>query len=154
MFWLIVIATFFFMEFVAWFTHKYVMHGFLWTLHKDHHVKTPQQQKSFFERNDSFFVIFAVPGSSFIILGTTIASVSFLFPIGVGITLYGLAYFLMHDIFIHQRIRFLRNSNNAYLKAARRAHKMHHKHITKEDGECFGMLFFPWKYMKKELQSD
>ena len=29
-----------FMEFVAWFTHKYVMHGFLWFLHKDHHVKT------------------------------------------------------------------------------------------------------------------
>ena len=35
---LIVITTFIFMEFVAWSVHKYVMHGFLWSLHKDHHV--------------------------------------------------------------------------------------------------------------------
>jgi beta-carotene 3-hydroxylase len=34
-------ATFFFMEFVAWFTHKFVMHGFLWILHKDHHQTEP-----------------------------------------------------------------------------------------------------------------
>ena len=152
MFFLIIVATFFFMEFVAWFTHKYVMHGFLWNLHKDHHVKTPEQRKSFFERNDSFFVIFAVPGFSFILLGSVFGQ-TLLLPIGIGIALYGLTYFLVHDIFIHQRLKVLRNSNNAYLKAARRAHKIHHKHISKEDGECFGMLFFPWKYFKKELKS-
>ncbi len=27
------------MEFMAWFTHKYIMHGFLWYLHEDHHKK-------------------------------------------------------------------------------------------------------------------
>ena len=32
-------ATFFFMEFMAWFSHKYIMHGFLWVLHADHHKK-------------------------------------------------------------------------------------------------------------------
>jgi beta-carotene 3-hydroxylase len=26
---------------------------------------------------------------------------------------------------------------------------MHHKHIGKGDGECFGMLFVPLKYFKK-----
>ena len=30
-----VIATFCFMEFIAWFSHKYIMHGFMWFLHKD-----------------------------------------------------------------------------------------------------------------------
>ena len=35
----IVAATFFLMEGVAWATHKYVMHGFLWHLHSDHHKK-------------------------------------------------------------------------------------------------------------------
>ena len=153
MFFLIIIATFLFMEFVAWFTHKYVMHGFLWTLHKDHHVKTPEQRKSFFERNDAFFIIFAIPGFSFILLGT-LFGFGVLLPVGVGITVYGLAYFLVHDIYIHQRLKIFRNSNNAYLKAARRAHKIHHKHITKEDGECFGMLFFPFKYFAKELKSE
>ena len=34
-------------------------------------------------------------------------------------------------------------------KAVRRAHKMHHKHIGKDEGECFGMLFVPFKYFKK-----
>ena len=37
----IVLLTFVFMEFVAWFSHKYIMHGFLWSLHKDHHIKDP-----------------------------------------------------------------------------------------------------------------
>ena len=50
------VATFFFMEFVAWFAHKYIMHGFLWVLHKDHHQKEP----GFFEKNDLFFLIFAI----------------------------------------------------------------------------------------------
>ncbi len=153
MFFLIIIATFLFMEFVAWFAHKYVMHGFLWTLHKDHHVKTPEQRKSFFERNDAFFVIFAIPSFCFIMLGTAFGFELFL-PFGIGIAAYGLAYFLMHDIFIHQRLKIFRKSENVYLKAARRAHKMHHKHITKEDGECFGMLFFPLKYLKKELEAE
>ena len=27
-----------------------------------------------------------------------------------------------------------------------KAHKVHHKHLTKEEGECFGMLFVPRKY--------
>ena len=127
------------------------MHGFLWALHKDHHVKTPEQRKSFFERNDSFFVIFAVPGFSLILLGT-VFGYGYLLPIGIGISIYGLAYFFVHDLFIHQRLQVLRNSNNIYLNAARRAHKIHHKHIAKEDGECFGMFFFHGEYLKKRTQ--
>ena len=45
----IVILTFSFMEFVAWFTHKYIMLGILWHLHKDHHQPN---DKSIFEKND------------------------------------------------------------------------------------------------------
>ena len=51
-----VIATFCFMEFIAWFSHKYIMHGFMWFLHKDHHKK---DHKSWFERNDMFFLQYA-----------------------------------------------------------------------------------------------
>jgi len=70
--------------------------------------------------------------------------------IGSGIFAYGLSYFLVHDIFIHQRFKFFRNANNVYAKGVRRAHKMHHKHTGKEDGECFGMLFVPFKYFKNK----
>ena len=40
---LIVLTAFLFMEFAAWATHKYVMHGFLWYLHEDHHVPSDKQ---------------------------------------------------------------------------------------------------------------
>lgn len=141
---LIVFLTFIGMEGVAWLTHKYVMHGFLWHLHEDHHTKNPN---SFFEKNDYFFVIFAVPGIVCILLGT-VFNVTLALPIGLGITIYGFAYFWVHEIFIHQRFKFLRNSNWTYFKAIRRAHKVHHKHLSKEDGECFGMLWVPFKYLK------
>ena len=140
----IVIGTFIFMEFNAWFMHKYIMHGFLWTLHKDHHKK---DHKSWFERNDAFFLFYAVLSiSSFFLWETGTLSVGL--PIGIGIFLYGLTYFLVHDIFIHQRFKFFKKTNNRYAKALRRAHKIHHKNIYKEKGECFGMLWVPLKYFK------
>ncbi len=134
------------MEAVAWFTHKYIMHGLLWILHKDHHKK---ESSHFLEHNDFFFLIFAIPGIVCLFFGLQ-ADYNFLFWIGAGITLYGMAYFLVHDIFIHQRFKLFRNSNNAYLRAIRRAHKMHHKHLSKEQGECFGMLWVPLKYFKEQ----
>jgi beta-carotene 3-hydroxylase len=142
---LITAVAFVSMEGVAWLTHKYFMHGLLWTLHKDHHKK---ESKGFFEHNDFFFLIFALPGIVCLYLGMQ-NGFNFLFWIGLGITLYGFAYFLVHDIFIHQRFRFLRHTDNFYFKAIRRAHKMHHKHLNKEDGECFGMLWVPFKYFRK-----
>ena len=71
-------------------------------------------------------------------------------PIGLGITIYGAAYFFVHEIFIHQRFKVLRNTNLKYFKAIRRAHKVHHKHLRKEDGECFGMLWVPLKYFSQK----
>jgi len=133
------------MEFMAWFTHKYVMHGFLWSLHKDHHRK---DHDSWFERNDAFFIFYAVLSMTFIILaGKT--DFWFGYPIGFGIMAYGATYFLVHDIFIHQRFKIFRNANNWYARGVRRAHKIHHKHLGKEEGECFGMLWVPFKYFKK-----
>ena len=146
---LIFIVTFFFMEFAAWSTHKYVMHGFLWSLHEDHHM--PDHRPGFIERNDAFFLIFAAPGILCIALGSFF-QVPYCLAIGLGITAYGFCYFLVHDVFIHQRIRWLRNANNIYFRAIRRAHKVHHKHLGKEDGECFGMLIVPFKYFRAELK--
>jgi beta-carotene 3-hydroxylase len=139
----VVLGTFFFMEFVAWFTHKYVMHGFLWYLHSDHHKK---DHYGFLERNDAFFLIFAIPSMGLFILGATLGLHTPWLWMGLGILLYGIAYFIVHEVFIHQRIKWLRTSNNTYFLGLRRAHKVHHKRLTKEDGECFGMLWVPMKY--------
>lgn len=145
---LITLAAFFAMEAVAWLTHKYIMHGFLWIWHKDHHKKDTY---GFFEKNDYFFLVFALPGITGLFLGMQMDYNEF-FWIGLGITIYGFAYFLVHDVFIHQRIKWFRNADSVYFKAIRRAHKMHHKHLGKEDGECFGMLWVPIKYFKEARQ--
>lgn len=142
---LVLITTFGFMEFMAWFTHKYIMHGFLWYLHKDHHIKN---HKHWFERNDTFFVFYAVVSITFVYLWRYHEFWLGL-PIGVGIFAYGLTYFFVHDIFIHRRFKFFSNTNNIYAKGLRRAHHIHHKHTKKEGSENFGMLVVPLKYFKK-----
>lgn len=145
---LITVATFFFMEFMAWFTHKYVMHGFGWYFHRDHHRPNP----GFFEKNDVFFLIFAVPSWLFIQFGMMAGNDWRVF-VGLGIALYGLCYFLVHDVFIHRRFDWFKHSDNVYLRAIRKAHKVHHKHLDKEEGECFGMLLVPFKYFREAGRS-
>lgn len=144
----IVLVTFFLMEGVAWLTHKYVMHNWLWSLHEDHHKKGP----GFFEKNDAFFLIFAIPSFLSILLGT-IYEVYWVVSIGAGIALYGAAYFLVHDIIIHQRFKLFTRTNNTFIRSVRWAHKMHHKHLERHDGESFGMLIVARKYWQK-VKSD
>jgi len=144
-FWILIyVATFFFMEFMAWFSHKYIMHGFLWNLHKDHHKK---DHGSWFERNDLFFIFYAVVSMTLVILWGEYGFWAGL-PMALGIFTYGMSYFIVHDIFIHQRFKILRTTNSKYAKGLRRAHKIHHKSIHKGGGECFGMLWVPIKYFK------
>ncbi|HCL04946.1 MAG TPA: beta-carotene hydroxylase [Chitinophagaceae bacterium] len=141
---LITLVTFCIMEAITWLTHRFVMHGFLWYLHEDHHQKGP----GFFEKNDAFFIIFAIPSWLCIMLGS-MNQVYWVVSIGAGIALYGFAYFLVHEIIIHQRIKLFTRSNNRYIKAIRWAHKMHHKHLDKHEGESFGMLIVAKKYWDK-----
>jgi beta-carotene 3-hydroxylase len=132
------------MEFNAWFIHKYIMHGFLWNIHEDHHHK---KHNSWFEKNDLFFVFFASISIGFKVTHSLL-ELWWCLPISLGILAYGIAYFVVHDIFIHQRFKWLRKADNKYARGVRRAHKMHHKHIGKEKGENFGMLVVPLKYFK------
>lgn len=141
---IITLITFLLMECVTWLTHKFVMHGFLWYLHEDHHQ--PKYQ-GIFEKNDVFFVIFAIPSILFFYFGIN-PELNSLFFIGLGILFYGIAYFVVHDIIIHQRFKLFSRSKNKYIVGLRKAHKTHHKHLGKEEGECFGMLNVPLKYYK------
>lgn len=140
----IILFTFCIMEGISWFTHRYVMHGFLWYLHRDHHQKGP----GVFEKNDAFFLIFAVPSWLCIMLGLQ-KNIQWVTAIGFGIALYGLAYFIVHEVIIHQRFKWFTRSNNTYIRTIRWAHKMHHKHTGKHEGESFGMLVVAKKYWDK-----
>jgi len=62
----------------------------------------------------------------------------------------------VHDVIIHQRFKLFTRSNNKYVRAIRWAHKMHHKHLDRFDGESFGMLLVHKKYwdkIRKEKQA-
>jgi beta-carotene 3-hydroxylase len=143
---LTVAATFLAMEGAAWSLHKYVMHGFLWHWHQDHHVPRPGH---LFERNDRFFLVFAAPSVAFFIVGAATGPQAPWTWMGLGMLLYGTAYFLVHEVFIHQRIKGLRTTNSIYFTALRMAHKAHHKQPGKAGGVCFGMLLVPLKYFRE-----
>ena len=82
----IVITAFIGMEFVAWATHKFLMHGPLWVLHEDHHVLTGKP----YQKNDSFALIFAIPSILGFMFGHFYQN-DILFFSGLGILLYGIA---------------------------------------------------------------
>jgi beta-carotene 3-hydroxylase len=139
---LIVIATFLFMEFMAWFTHKYIMHGFMWIWHESHH----QHRKGPFERNDLFAVVFSIPAALMIILGSEFPQVRWLMMVGFGVTAYGIFYVLFHDILVHRRINLGYKPKSRYMKRIMNAHYIHHHKHTKDGCESFGFLYAPKKY--------
>jgi len=151
----LLIVSFGLMEFVAWSNHKYVMHGFLWSWHKDHHLNDRKKmaledmQFSGFEKNDLFFLVYAIPAIVLFIIGFGTGNLHLVF-IGAGITLYGFTYFLVHDILIHQRVKipFLVKSRGKYAEALIRAHLAHHRPHTATDFKNFGLLIFPTRFFK------
>ncbi len=141
---LLIILAFLFMEFVAWSNHKYVMHGFLWSLHMDHHF-TDIASKPVLQKNDFFFIIYATPAIILIISGLMVSN-PYLLAIGAGITLYGFTYFMIHDVIIHKRLPLFRNSSNMYIKAIINAHNAHHRPKNETDFKNYGLLIFPKRY--------
>ena len=147
---IITIGTVIGMEFVAWLAHKYLMHGLLWDWHEDHH-KPHHEKDGFFEKNDLFFLVFAIPSAAAYMIGSATTH-TWLFFIGVGISIYGLIYFLIHDVYIHRRFKWFKQFDSTYSRGILRAHGAHHAKQTKEDGESFGLLFVNKKYFKKRSE--
>ena len=148
---LITLGAFLMMEFVAWAAHKYIMHGWLWNWHEDHH-KPKHEKNGFFEKNDLFFIVFAIPSMLCYMIGGLYDEYFAVLFIGVGISIYGLVYFLIHDVYIHQRFKWFRQLDSTYSRAILRAHGAHHAKHTKEDCESFGLLVPGNKYYGKRVK--
>ena len=138
-------ATFLAWEFVAWLTHKYVMHGFLWVWHRSHH--TVHDHK--FERNDLFAIVFSIPSIALFYYGSVVIYNPYLISGGLGILCYGIFYVIFHDIIVHQRLRWHPKKPGKYLQRMINAHYAHHKKHSKEGCEAFGFLYAPKKYEQK-----
>lgn len=130
------------MEGVAWLVHKYVMHGFLWVLHEDHHHPRGRG----LQKNDLFAVFFALVSFGMIATG-----VNRLWPgliaAGLGVALYGVGYFLFHEVMFHKRLRWWRlPARGRYLQRIVRAHSAHHRVSGKDNGVSFSFLYAPKRY--------
>ena len=134
---LIVLIVFLIMEGVAFYTHKYVMHGYLWYLHKSHH----RPREGMFEKNDWFVVLFAIP--SILCIYSGYHNDTALLWVGVGIACYCPAYFIFHDIIVHRRIKIKYKFSSRYMKRMIRAHQLHHSTSEKDDALSFGFLYVP-----------
>ena len=141
------VVSFIGMELASWFIHKYIMHGPLWNIHKTHH----QHSNSPLELNDLFSLFFGGISVVLIVWGLNTQN-PFMSGTGLGIALYGLVYFILHDLFIHRRIKMFRKSRSPYLNALAEAHRDHHKSREKEPGTSFGLLWVNRKYFQKHYQ--
>jgi beta-carotene 3-hydroxylase len=135
----IVIATILAMEFVAWSSHKYIMHGFGWGWHRDHH----EPHDNMFEKNDLYGVVGAAMSISMFAFGSPLVMGDRAWEaatwIGLGILGYGIIYTLVHDGLVHQRY-FRWVPKSGYAKRLVQAHKLHHATIGKEGGVSFGFI--------------
>jgi beta-carotene 3-hydroxylase len=141
---IICLSTFLLWEYVAWWTHKYVMHGFLWSWHKSHHT----HHNHAFEKNDLFGVVFSLP-SILLFMYSIHYNKPYVFSVALGILLYGVFYLVFHDFIVHQRIKWRPSNRSRYLNRMINAHYVHHSKHSKENCESFGFLVVSEKYEKK-----
>jgi beta-carotene 3-hydroxylase len=141
---LFIIVGFAIMEMSGWFIHKYIMHGPLWKIHKTHH----QPSKSFFELNDLFSLLFGSIAVILIFLG--VDKLDYRFWMGVGISTYGLLYFIIHDILVHRRLKWFERPKSKFLLGIFKAHQAHHANNRKDDAVSFGLFVVPKKYFKSK----
>ena len=134
---LVFLGSFAGMEAVANLTHRYVMHGPLWILHRSHHVP----QKGWFEWNDLFGVFFAIPSIILIFLGTH--GWPRLLWVGLGMTAYGFVYFAFHDVIVHRRLPLRLTPKSGYLRRIIQAHLIHHRTLGKDGATSFGFIYAP-----------
>jgi len=135
---LIVLATVALMEIVAYCVHRWVMHGPLgWGWHRSHHEET----EGALEKNDLYAVVFTILSGAVIIFGS--AGVWPLQQVGLGLMVYGVLYFIVHDGLVHERWPFRFVPRRGYMKRLVQAHKLHHAVEGREGCVSFGFLYAP-----------
>lgn len=132
---LVVILTVAAMEGVAYLSHRYIMHGFGWGWHRSHH----EPHDDAFEANDLYAVCFAAVAIALFAIGSAVAPP--LFWVAVGVTIYGILYFVVHDGLVHQRWPFRHKPKHPYLKRLVQAHRLHHAVERREGAVSFGFLY-------------
>ena len=134
-------------ELFSYIAHRFLFHGVLWQIHRTHHTA----RKGAFELNDIFSVIFALCSMVLMIFAETPFVNSISFPIGLGISIYGFVYFIIHDFFTHRRFLPFKSSSKLLL-TIRAAHQRHHQTTEKIGIAPYGLFIFDYaRFSEKTL---
>ncbi|MGI8542063.1 MAG: sterol desaturase family protein [Aridibacter sp.] len=148
-FFALIILGFVGLEIFSYVVHRWFFHGILWRIHESHHIAS----KGAFEFNDIFSVIFGGVSVLLLVFADYPLSESIAFPIGLGIAIYGVFYFIVHDLFTHRRFLPF-GSQNKLLLTIRAAHQKHHQTTNKQGIEPFGLFIFNFgKFWQKVNKS-
>ncbi|MDR8392102.1 hypothetical protein NC796_13190 [Aliifodinibius sp. S!AR15-10] len=133
------------MEIASYVLHRFIFHGILWDIHESHH----RPAHGWFEMNDLFSLIFAMVSIGLIVWGSEDPLGSASFSIGTGIAVYGVLYFIIHDLFAHKRFMPFK-SDSKIMQLIRRAHQRHHQSVDQEGQEPYGLFLFPYDKYKSD----
>lgn len=134
---LLTLGTLVIMEWAVMLVHKHIMHGVGWGWHRSHHETTPGRH---WEHNDWYAIVFSIATILLFWIGNFHAPVWW---IALGITLYGAAYALLHDVITHGRLPLRFQVRHPYLRRLVAAHRMHHAAGARKSGVSYGFLYAP-----------
>ena len=139
----VAVLAFLVMEPVTYLTHRFVMHGLAERIHRSHHVPSPGR----WEANDAFPVVFSAAAMVATLAAYQGWTSRLVLAAVAGVSVYGLLYALVHDVYIHRRlapsapasagaIRNRSGRGHLLLERLADAHRIHHLY----NGEPYGML--------------
>lgn len=127
------------MELWASLLHGRVWHGPLWAVHRSHH----RRSTGGLEANDALSILHVPIAIALIVYGSLAGpglAGDLPFGVGVGMTLFGVSYFVVHDGLIHGRLPVGALGRLSYFARVKRAHEEHHR----LGRGPYGLFFGPW----------
>ena len=127
--------------------HRWVWHSALWPVHRSHHrgrhdIAAPGGGGRW-EANDALSLLHAPIAIACILYGCLAppsAGRELLYGAGLGMTLFGAAYVLLHDGLAHGRLPVSGLLRWRFMRRVRMAHRIHHR----TGGAPFGLFLGPW----------
>lgn len=139
---LVIVAVAVAMEPLTALVHRYLMHEIVWVWHKSHHERFGAK----FELNDLFPVVFSIFAIALFVVGINHPLIRY---IAIGITVYGLLYFVVHEVVIHSRFGNIVSKNRLF-EYWKFSHNVHHQYNEAPFG--FIAPVTP-KHLKQKAQS-
>jgi beta-carotene 3-hydroxylase len=136
----------------AWaaFVHGRVWHAWLWRLHASHH----RARRGVWEVNDVLSLTHAPIAVALVLLGCRAAPSALreiAFGVGLGMTVFGAAYVVVHDGLVHGRLPvralLVWPLVGGYLRRVVDAHRRHHDDPA--GGAPFGLFLGPWELTRR-----